>query len=127
MQRFSLLAASLALACLLQTACGGGGGSDDAGTPATPATPRGTRALPTGSIAVGQTASGFQVTTTVPDVSSVTVLVGDDYQTATPVAVTASGTHQWSGTAAAGASLLVRLTLADGAVIETAPGDFVLH
>ena len=112
----------------LLSACGSGGGDGGSADDAPTAPLVGSRALPMGTLEVRQTgASTFLLTSSVPAVNAAAVLVGDDYETAVPVAVAAAGAGAWAGTATPGAHLLVRLTLTDGAVVESAPGDFALR
>lgn len=113
------------LPCLVLAACGSGGGSAD-GEHAAAAPLVGSRAVPEGVVEVRRTsATTFRASASVPGIQALAVLRGASYATAAPVALVAAD-GGWTGTGAAGDDLLVRLTLGDGSVIETAPGDFIL-
>lgn len=108
---------------ILLVSCGGGGGAGGAGSGETGAQ----RAVPGGSVSLrAATGGGFTVSTSVPDVASIDVLAGSDYETAVPVTMSNVGSGTWRGSGASG-GILVRLTLTDGSIIETASGDFALR
>ena len=122
----SILLLALMIPGLLLSSCGGSGSGASA-EPSEQGQLRGSRTVPLGTVEVRQTSNGFLMTSSVPSIASAAVLVGIDYESATSVALTSAGVGAWRGVAASGATLLVRLTLADGAIIETAAGDFVLQ
>lgn len=121
--RIVMLAAVLVLA-----ACGGSGGGGGSGSgPAPMPGVLGSRAVPGCTVTVQQTtATAFSIAA-MPGVQSVDVLIGADYAIARPVAMAVAANGTWSGNADPGSMLLVRLTMADGSLIETASGDFVLR
>lgn len=114
----------LIASCCILAGCGGGGGGDSG---ASIAPPLGSRSLPGGAVRVDRAEpSGFVVTTTIPDVATLTALAGDDYASATPVVLSRTDAG-WHGRSETGTRLLVRVTLADGSVLETAPGDVTIR
>lgn len=120
----------LLLSLLALAACGGGGGgggsSGGGGSPSTDAL--GSREVPGGTVTVYQpTASTLRIAATLTGVASVEVFRGDDYASALPVTLTTAPEGGWTGSAASGSHLLVRMTMTDGSVVETAPGDFNLR
>lgn len=118
---------SLVILCLALAACGGGGGGG-ATTGDGPSTGVvGTRSVPGGAVRMERTVpEAFRITFDVADVRTVEVFRGVGYGSALPVAVDAAADGGWTGTAPVGSPLLVRMTLGDGSVVESAPGDFTM-
>lgn len=114
----------LLVSCLVLAACGGDGGSSASGSGPSDGV-IGTRSVPGGMMTMQRTTpSTFRLTSDVAGVQTVDVLLGNDYGTALPVVMSASAEGGWAGTAPAGSHLLVRMTMGDGSLIESAPGDF---
>lgn len=111
---------TLLILSLLLASCGGGGGTAGDGAPGA------ARGVPGGSISVRAEAGAVTVSTTVPGVASIDVLSGADYGTAVPVGPSTAGPGAWHGSGISG-GILIRLTLDDGSIIESAPGDFMVR
>lgn len=105
--------------CVLLMACS----SNDGGPSLDSGSSQRARSVPGGTISMTSANGGFNLTTTVPTVSTLEVLTGTDYATAVPVYLTQTIAGTWHGSGANG-NILVRLTLADGSVIESGAGDF---
>jgi hypothetical protein len=116
---------TLFILCLALAACGGSGGADAGGGTAPGIV--GTRSVPGGAVRMERTApEAFRITSDVADVRTVEVFRGAGYESALPVVVGAAPDGGWTGTAPVGSPLLVRMTLGDGSVVESAPGDFTM-
>jgi hypothetical protein len=119
--RRTLIACS---ALITLTACGGGGGGDGPH----PAAPGGTRGVPGGTVSVAAAADAkFRITTDLAGVATVEAFSGNDYAAAVPLVVTADGPGAWTVQPGTASSLLVRLSLSDGSIIETGRDDFPLR
>jgi hypothetical protein len=104
--------------------CGNGGSGPVIIDGSNPPSRTVSRALP--GVVVGASLAGggrHQVTlTTEQTVAALVLLAGTDHDTAVVLPVIA-GSGAWTVEVPAGAQLLARITLADGSVAETAPGD----
>jgi hypothetical protein len=119
----------LLLACIVSimlAACGSGGGG--AGPSGSTAHPGGTRGIPGGSVSVSAAADArLRISTDLAGVATVEALGGNDYATAVPLVVTAEAPGAWTVEPGGAGSLLIRLRLGDGSIIETGRDDFPLR
>lgn len=136
MTRLSILCAST----IIMAGCGGGSAGDvptaDATGTAPQATVLGSRDLPGGTVTMttpnasprgGSSTIALTFAGEIAPVSA-ELLVGTDYEGASPAALTttADGWSATIGNPGSGEALLVRLVFADGSVTESAIGDFRL-
>lgn len=106
--------------------CGSGGGG--AGSSGSPTSSADTRGVPGGSVSVATIAdTKLRITTDLVGVAALEALDGEDYLSAVPLPVTADGTGAWTVQPGDAGSLLIRLRLSDGSVIETGRDDFRLR
>lgn len=117
----------LLIPCLALVACGGGAGGAAGGKGPSPGVV-GKRSVPGGVVSMERTAPGaFRISSDLAGVRTVEVFSGAGYDVALPLAVSAADGGAWIGTAPVGSPLLVRMTMGDGSVIESAPGDFTMR
>lgn len=134
----------LAVCVLVLAGCGGSGGdaggATGGGTPPPPSGSLGSRALPSGTVTVmaettisaGQPATLLIEAPSLTAGATVTASVGSTFEAATAATVTSLGANRWRAALTlpssleAGTGVLVTVTLADGSVLESGIGDFLL-